>query len=232
MHPHLLRPPGEAPAPHWLKLWVLFLLVPASFALVTMPPMGAEVALFLTFGFPLTTWLGLNVQVARELPAQLPAALRFATGVSVTVLGFIGLFRYSAELGSATLAAYVATALVSRWGKTPSEAASAPAAASDGTLEPVPGEQDVRIDLVPHDAIRRMTDTELCHAWRNSFVALQQVRSTHLRALVVQTRQLLLDEIDTRHPAGLQAWLASGARAAGGPDRFIDPTGSGHPEAA
>lgn len=44
---------------------------------------------------------------------------------------------------------------------------------------------------------------------------------THLR--VVQQRQLYLDELERRNPAGLAAWLASGARAAGDPTRFIVP---------
>ncbi len=80
------------------------------------------------------------------------------------------------------------------------------------------------------DKVREMTDAELCHAWRHSFVSLERARGAHRRALVVQTRQLLLDEVEARHPAGLRAWLSSGARAAGGPDRFIG--GSGRPEAA
>ncbi len=88
--------------------------------------------------------------------------------------------------------------------------------------------------VVTHDVVRQMSDAELCHAWRRSFVALQRARGLRVRALVVQTRQLLLDEVEARYPAGLQAWLGSGARAAGGPDRFIGPAGggSGHPEPA
>jgi hypothetical protein len=232
MHPHLFRRSGEAPAPNSLKLWVLFLLVPACFAFVTMPPMWAEVAVFLTFGFPLTSWLGLHVHEAREFRAKLPAALRFATGVCVTTLGFIGLFRYSAALGCAALAAYVATALMTRWSNTPTTAASGPSPAPQRAVVSATDQQDEPIDLATtHETVRTMTDAELCQAWRSSFVALQRVRSPHVRGLIVQTRQVLLDEIDARHPAGLQAWLASGAQAAGGPDRFIDP-GAGHPEVA
>jgi hypothetical protein len=79
-----------------------------------------------------------------------------------------------------------------------------------------------------------MSDAELCDAWRRSFMALQQARGPHLRDLVVRTRQRLLDEVEARHPAGLQAWLVSGAGAADSLDRFLGPAGggNGHPEAA
>jgi hypothetical protein len=44
-----------------------------------------------------------------------------------------------------------------------------------------------------------------------------------------------LDQLEDRDAPALAAWLASGARAASGPDRFLtDTQGSGgqHPEAA
>jgi len=37
----------------------------------------------------------------------------------------------------------------------------------------------------------------------------------------VEQRQLYLDEFERRNPTGLAEWLASGARAAGDPTRFI-----------
>jgi hypothetical protein len=236
MHLQPFRPSGGAPTPHWLQFWVLLLLVPACSALVTMPMTMAAVAITLTFGLPLAIWLALHVHDASEFPAQVPGAIRFAAGVSVTGLGLVGLFAFSAALAWATLAAYVVTVgLMSTWGKKPSGVQpGATTAPTDKTPSATDDEAELTSVVVTHDLVRQMTDAELCHAWRRSFVALQQARGLHLRALVVQTRQLLLDEVDARHPAGLQAWLGSGARAAGGPDRFIGPTGggSGHPEAA
>jgi hypothetical protein len=38
---------------------------------------------------------------------------------------------------------------------------------------------------------------------------------------VVAQRQVYLDEMERRSPSGLRAWLESGARAAGGPERFL-----------
>lgn len=235
MHLQPFRPLGGATAPRWLQFWVLLLLVPACFALVTMPMPVAAVAIISTFGLPLAIWLAVHVHAASEFSAQVPAALRFAAGVSVTGLGLVGLFVFSAALALPTLAAYVVTVgLMATWGNTPSSARPGATTASIDETPSAPDDEEAEPTgvVVTHDLVRRMTDAELCHAWRRSFVTLQQARGLHLRARVVQARQLLLDEVDARHPAELQAWLVSGARAAGGPDRFIGPTGggSGHPE--
>ena len=75
--------------------------------------------------------------------------------------------------------------------------------------------------VVTADEVRSMTDAELCQAWRRSFVRLMSTDNLGRRAGVVSLRQAILDELEVRHPAGLRAWLDSGARPAGGPDRFL-----------
>ena len=85
--------------------------------------------------------------------------------------------------------------------------------------------------LMP-DTVRRMSDAEICHAWRHTFEALQRARGLHLRTMIVETRQLLLDEVTDRYPTQVQAWLDSGAHAGSDPERFIRPADGGHPEAA
>ena len=236
MHLQPFRPSGGVPKPHWRQFWLLLLLVPACFALLAMPTTVAVVAFSLTFAVPLAIWLAVHVHHPSEFRAQAPAAIRTATGVSVTVLGLVGLFLFSAALACATLAAYVVTVgLKFTWGRSPRRArAEAAPAPTDQTPSATDDEAEPPSVVVTHDVVRQMSDAELCRAWRRSFVALHQARSLRVRALVVQTRQLLLDEVEARYPAGLQAWLGSGARAAGGPDRFIGPTrgGGGHPEAA
>jgi hypothetical protein len=78
-----------------------------------------------------------------------------------------------------------------------------------------------RLD-VDETVARQLSDRELCLEWRRSFVALQATRSpSHLLRVVTQ-RQVYLDEMERRSPTALAAWLSSGARAAGGPDRFLD----------
>ncbi|MET0998582.1 MAG: hypothetical protein ABWX73_07710 [Marmoricola sp.] len=198
MHlPPPLRPSGAAAAPHAPQLWVLILFVPACFTLVMMPTAIAAATITMTFGLPLAIWLALHVDAARELPALLPRAIRFAAGVSVTGLGLVGLFAFSAALACATLAAYVVTVgLRSTWFRYPPTTAVETGAPS--------------VTVTP-DAVRQMTEAELRHAWRRSFVALQQARGLQLHAEVVQLRQLLLDEVDARHPAGLRDWIDSEA---------------------
>jgi hypothetical protein len=99
--------------------------------------------------------------------------------------------------------------------------------AASGPTDPAGGDADdpgpSGADLVEgyRLAAQQLSDTELCLAWRRSFVKLQSAptRSEVLR--VVAQRQAYLDELDRRRPSALQAWLASGARAAGGPERFL-----------
>jgi hypothetical protein len=78
----------------------------------------------------------------------------------------------------------------------------------------------------------QMSQARLCRAWRQSFVALQGARTVAERARLVELRQSYLDEIEVRDAGALRAWLADGARAASGPDRYL-PEGDRHrPDAA
>lgn len=78
-----------------------------------------------------------------------------------------------------------------------------------------------------------MSDAAICRAWRRSYLLLQRAGSVTARMVVVQQRQRYLDELERRNPTGLSGWLASGARAAGDPSRYIvPPADSGHPPAA
>ena len=80
--------------------------------------------------------------------------------------------------------------------------------------------------VVPLDAVElsiddTMTDLDLCQAWRSSYVALARARSAASRGRIVLAREVVLDELERRHPSAVRAWLESGARAAGGPERFV-----------
>jgi hypothetical protein len=90
-----------------------------------------------------------------------------------------------------------------------------------GECAPRSGPADCRLD-VDANAAQHLTDTELCLEWRRSFVTLQSAGSPAQRMRMVAQRQIYLDEIERRSPSALHAWLASGARAAGGPDRFLN----------
>jgi hypothetical protein len=82
-------------------------------------------------------------------------------------------------------------------------------------------------------ALRAMSNQALCHEWRHTFVRLQSATNPQELMGIVVERQAFLDEMDRRSPSALRAWLASGARAAGGPDRFLkEPPRPGHSQAA
>lgn len=68
-----------------------------------------------------------------------------------------------------------------------------------------------------------MDDATLCFAWRVSFVALQQPVPPFSRLQIVDRRHEFLDELERRNPRGFQAWLASGARAAADPTKYVSP---------
>ncbi|MFI5086572.1 MAG: hypothetical protein ACHP7K_11660 [Actinomycetales bacterium] len=99
--------------------------------------------------------------------------------------------------------------------------------AQPGTPAQAPGHGNLRTTAVPADAatfapsIHGLKDADLCHAWCASYALLQQARSPALRGYIVALRQAYLDECDARNPAGLAAWLDSGARAAGNPETFL-----------
>lgn len=70
---------------------------------------------------------------------------------------------------------------------------------------------------------RLLDDYALCSAWRMSYVVLEHQHSPETYLHVVQQRQRYLDELERRNPTGIATWLASGARAASDPTRYIVP---------
>ncbi len=91
-----------------------------------------------------------------------------------------------------------------------------------------PAPDRVTIELSLPMAPESLDDDALCWAWRRSYVVLQHTRTSATRLHVVQVRQAYLDELERRNAMGLAAWLASGARAAGNPSRFIHHHHSNH----
>ncbi len=90
---------------------------------------------------------------------------------------------------------------------------------------PVPPAQPAEVLPMPEDFVvpDLMDDADLCQAWRSSYVALERARSVESRLRVVSIRAIYLDELERRAGAGFQAWIGSGARAAGDPSRYVDP---------
>lgn len=83
---------------------------------------------------------------------------------------------------------------------------------------------DLATGLVAHAMCmspENLADDALAWAWRLSYNLLQLAEQPEERASVTRLRQGYLDEMERRNPAGLTAWLDSGARAAGDPARFL-----------
>lgn len=79
---------------------------------------------------------------------------------------------------------------------------SSPSPASNRDLEVDPG---------------RLSDTELCGAWRRSTVRLQWVRTASERLELTVLRGKYLDELERRDPRGFQNWLATSPGASSNP---------------
>jgi hypothetical protein len=68
-----------------------------------------------------------------------------------------------------------------------------------------------------------LDDRQLCRLWRESLWELRRHASGGAALRLVLLRQACLDELTRRHGPGVEAWLASGARASSGPERFLEP---------
>jgi hypothetical protein len=79
-------------------------------------------------------------------------------------------------------------------------------------------------------AVRRLPDPELCMLWRQTFWQLTSRRTPDALLATVLLRQACLDELARRNPAAVHAWLESGGRASGGPEKFW-VTGHSHGDA-
>ena len=79
---------------------------------------------------------------------------------------------------------------------------------------------------------RTMTDRQLCEAWRRSYWTLKDARDPIEKLRLVEQRTHILDELEARNAAALGAWLASGARACDGPDKFFSDGERDQPTAA
>ena len=86
--------------------------------------------------------------------------------------------------------------------------------------QPDPGLQREASDAIdPVD----MSDQQLCLAWRASYIALRHTSCLADQLALSTLRATYLVELELRDPGGFAAWIASGARAASDPARFVHP---------
>lgn len=82
-------------------------------------------------------------------------------------------------------------------------------------VQPVQGRDDL------HDRVRNLNSAQLCRAWRISFLAVISAKTASELEAVVQKRRLYLEEMETRNPAGFQAWLDSRPPASSDPEPYL-----------
>jgi hypothetical protein len=185
-----------------------------------------------------TTLFGGTLSDAGSRPVSVPRMLqeriRVPLAAGSIIVGLCGLGAVSWS-GTAlvvlllVLTTPAATGLL-RHGRprgTPVHGPAAPAGAQAPPLPTLP----LLVALLAEPA-GEMSQARLCRAWRQSFVALQGARTVAEWARLVELRQSYLDEIETRDAVALRAWLAGGARAASGPDRYIAEGDRHRPDAA
>ena len=97
-----------------------------------------------------------------------------------------------------------------------------------GLLRPAePRPLDVPLpDAVPFPVPATLSTSELCLAWRRSYLTLVELPAGVARGELVAVRQSMLDELERRDSHGFHRWLDDGARAGGDPARYL-ATGPG-----
>lgn len=95
------------------------------------------------------------------------------------------------------------------------------------TVTPVAASRHRSGISLPSTGLGDLSEQELCHAWRRSFLVLQDLmyrRDLPGQSHVAGVRQGYLDEMERRNPGGFSRWLAAGARPASDPSRYLSTT--------
>lgn len=159
------------------------------------------------------------------------------------VLGGAGLLALlGAPVGLSIVVALLAVAIAATYRNIARHVSAASAAGAAPVLDATPGVPrgqtrgadvvtssftEARARATPEgvDDVDRMTDQELCHAWRVSYVRLRRLQQlpylSEATVRVAMERSGYLDELERRYPQGFAAWMAAGARAPSDPSRYL-----------
>lgn len=167
----------------------------------------------------LTCALAGTLLLATPGPTRVRRTLAFAAEVSAGLVALFALAVVSA--GVALLAALcVAASSPPCVRRVRRAVAPEPAPPPQEAAPPRPRTRPEPLQEVPAP-IECLSNAELCLAWRRSYTALTKAATTSERLEVVSLRQRYIEEMDRRNPRAMESWLASGARAASAPDRFL-----------
>jgi hypothetical protein len=127
---------------------------------------------------------------------------------------FVGTFSSSLLFWALLAALFSSPAVV-----TPARAAIAQLTGpTDGAAAHLPLERANR------EVLARLTSAELCQAWRSTHQRLQVTRTAPEVAAYARLRQLVLEELELRHPREVAVWLSAGGKADQGPVVFSPGT--------
>jgi hypothetical protein len=167
----------------------------------------------------------LGVREATSWRNTVPRALC----VSVCVVAELAVTAASAPLGLLTVLLFTLTSpwLMHRLPRRRREPSVLEARPHGPPVADPPAEPTAAADRT----IEALDDSELCRLWRGTFWELHTDAPQEAVLAMVALRQRCLDEMEQRNPAAVRAWLNSGARASGGPEKFWPKgphSGSGH----
>ncbi|OLT05637.1 hypothetical protein BJF90_00985 [Pseudonocardia sp. CNS-004] len=223
--------------PMFLTARILGLTLVSLFVAVGLVVAGT--ALPLTIALGVLAALG-ALCIRQEAPRAATLRSRFShVGLAVgTALGFVGVvytvIGMIAVLGGAAtaVAAVAALALLGyRHRRRATVRDADPVAgcgADSGDVAQVASENartDVRVRRPMPPDPAALSTAELCRAWRVSYLLLQGTRSLEQLEDTAELRQRYLDELANRDPEGFCRWLDDGARAAGDPSPYVNPSG-------
>ncbi len=84
----------------------------------------------------------------------------------------------------------------------------------------VDGPEPTGSHVAEAESVHQLSVAELCHRWCRTFHGVLQSDPPHA-ARIVGMRQLYLDEMERRDPAGLRSWLMSSPHAGGSPQEYL-----------
>jgi len=183
-------------------------------------PFGALIGwslLGLTIG--LCVWQGGQFPVLRKLTgsgrSSLTAGVMAGAAVVAVCLAVSGLVIVAGRTAAASLSVMVAAVWVvwrfRRGSASPRDERGRAARAASVAPEPV----------LDQAAVSALSTSEVCLAWRRSYLELMRATDDPARQAVVRLRREYLDELERRDREGFARWLGSGARAGSDPQRYL-----------
>jgi hypothetical protein len=204
------------------RIWSAFWSVAAAVGLGLAMLESSAIAALLILGLLLAlAWL-----VRHLMPDLMPGWPSMT--VAIGILAVLSFCRVVPPLGlllvlTAGLSSPAVVGQVIRSARRPTKAHADEGAADTTLVEPRPEGVDADCLTLPEamGPLQGLDDLQLCRLWRESFWVLRRPAPPVTVLCLVALREACLDELERRDAAALHAWLDSGARASGGPEKYL-----------